>query len=58
MPRVGRGGRNIGREGMSGWMAWADRTDGADAWTTERRVHYKRCKRLFFKKNGIGRLMF
>jgi hypothetical protein len=43
-PRVGRGGRDIMGEGMRGWMAWGDRTDGADVWTTELQVYYKRCK--------------
>jgi hypothetical protein len=40
----------IGGEGMRDWMAWGDRTDGADAWTTERWVHSKRCKRLFLQE--------
>lgn len=35
-PRVGRGGRDIGGEGMRGWMAWSNRTDGVDMWTTKR----------------------
>jgi hypothetical protein len=35
-PRVGRGGRDIEGEGMRGWMAWSDRTNGVDMWTTKR----------------------
>ena len=35
-PRVGRGGRDIEGEGMRGWMAWSDRTDSVDMWTTKR----------------------
>jgi hypothetical protein len=48
-PHVGRGGRDIDG-GMGGWMAWGDRTDGADVCTTKRWIHSKRCKRLFCKK--------
>jgi hypothetical protein len=47
---VGRGGRDIGGEGMHSWIAWGDRTNGADVWTAERRVHSTRCKRFFAKK--------
>jgi hypothetical protein len=36
---VGRGGRDIGGEGMRGWMAWSDRTDGVDMWTTKRCIY-------------------
>jgi hypothetical protein len=28
MPCMGRGGRDIAGEGMHGWMAWGNRTDG------------------------------
>ena len=37
-PRVGRGtvGAISGDRGMRGWMAWSDRTDGVDMWTTKR----------------------
>ena len=39
---MGRGGPNIGGEGMRGWMAWGSRTDGADVWTAEWWVHSER----------------
>jgi hypothetical protein len=50
MSCVGRGGRDIGGEGMRSWMVWGGRTDGADVRTAERWVYSKRCKGLFLQK--------
>ena len=47
---MGRDRRDIRREGMHGWMAWGDRTDGADVWTTERWFHPKNVRDFFGKK--------
>jgi hypothetical protein len=49
-PRVGRGRHDIEGDGIRGWMVCGDRTDDAEVWAVERRVHFKRCKRFFCKK--------
>jgi hypothetical protein len=49
-PRMGRGRRDIRREGMHGWMTWGDRTDDADVWTTERWFYPKNVRDFFGKK--------
>ena len=38
-PYMGRGGCDIGEEGMRGWIAWGDRTNDAYVRTAEPRIH-------------------